>query len=124
MDLEHTHLHERDQPLDIPDEQIGAGVLESIDIHFADPRRDARAGVALEKAFPLPALGAAYQADRPPSQMRKHVIGDAAIIIGKRALGYALLGIKNLVGAGEADTLKRDLVAFSCCHVSAPEAPR
>ena len=114
VDLEDAHLHERDEPGRVLDEQVGARFLEARDVDLAELGRHARAGVALIEAFALAPGRAAHERDRPARHMREHRLGDGEVVLGKLALGDALLGIEHLVRARQPDARDLDLVAVFC----------
>ena len=112
VDLENAHLHQGHQTGDILQIDVLARCLEAGD---GDPRKSgghARACVALVEAGLLPAGRAAHEGDRAICDVREHAVGDRHIIEGQIALGDALLGVKHLVGTGQADSADFDGFAF------------
>ena len=106
VDLQYPHLHHRNEPGEVLDDEMGlAGPLVG-DLDAADDVRHAARQMLLVEAFLVPALGAAHQAQRPKAEMRKRPVADRRVILREPELGNAALGIEHAVGVGQAHALE------------------
>lgn len=100
MDFKDAGLHECDHAVEILDgDDLIAVVAQSQNMTLVKRR----VRVLLKKALSARAVRAAQQRQRPPDHMRRHVVPDVAVVVGKFLLGDADILPVNAVRMGELD---------------------
>jgi len=92
MNLDRSHLHQRDQSLCIINEDEGLSVSAARHLDSMDARRHAFTGVPLKKALASRAPRAAHQADGTITGMGQELRGYGGVVARKLELGDTPIG--------------------------------
>ena len=103
MDLEHVHLHQREDPGEVVGDEVLAELRLLLDAHATKSGRCPDARVLHEEARLADAARATDEGERSAGDVRHDPLRDAFVVGGDVALGEAEVGIENALRVREPD---------------------